>query len=108
MKRYVREPNFSTLKVSFPYSEVMELPILYEDCYVIWRGKIANLTIGEDRLVFEFLVGYHDEKQLEGVLPVIFDFGLNVSNGDNIELLAQIVIEEGMIGLKGVSIHIIQ
>jgi len=102
---YLSEPTFTTLQDPFEYSEVMEDPFLYNDCYVIWKGRASNITATEEELRFDFLVGYHENKILEGVVPVELDFAARVIQNTPIEILGRIKTDGRNIMLIGVSIH---
>jgi hypothetical protein len=105
MKTFVQDPDFSTVKEPFPYSEVRSDPTLYTDCYVVWRGKVANTLIGETQITFDLLVGYEDETELLGLVPVSLDFSTRIENGDGIEVLGQVRVENQQIQLRGISLH---
>jgi tetratricopeptide (TPR) repeat protein len=105
MKTFVEQPDFSTVKDTFSYLEVIENPELYRDSYVVWSGKAANLRVGEEAITFDLLVGYEQEKELLGLVPVTLDFAAELSNGDGVEVLARVNIDNGLLSLSGVSIH---
>ena len=46
--------------------------------------------MGDDYIRFDFLVGYHDNKVLEGIIPVRFGFAVSIDNGEAVELIGQI------------------
>ena len=60
-----------------------------------WRGKIANLKVGKDAIAFDLLVGYEQEKELEGIVPVTLPFAADLANGGGIEVLGQIAVRAG-------------
>ncbi len=101
---YFRTPTFSSLKNSFSYETVQKEPFLYQNCYVIWKGRISNLAISEKAITFDFLVGYHDQKVLEGIVPVTLDFAVDLEQGYPIELLGKINYDS-LITLVGLSVH---
>jgi len=105
LETYVRIPTFDTLNTNYPYLEVRKDPLLYEGCYVLWRGKVSNLEIGSSSIRFDLLVGYETEKVLEGIVPVQLDFAGKIDPAYPIEVLGQISIADNHIHLKGVSIH---
>ena len=105
MKTFVEDPDFSTVKDPFPYLEVRSDPGLYNDCYVVWRGKVANVQIGEIQITFDLLVGYEDETELLGLVPVSLDFAAAIENGDGVEVLGKVHAEEQQIRLEGISLH---
>jgi tetratricopeptide (TPR) repeat protein len=105
MKTFVEEPDFSTIRDPYSYEEVRENPALYTDGYVVWRGKAANVRIGEKQIDFDLLVGYQDEKELLGLVPVTLGFAASIENGDALEVLGRVYTEGGQLRLRGVSIH---
>ncbi|GHV77608.1 hypothetical protein AGMMS49942_24380 [Spirochaetia bacterium] len=110
MKSYLETPGFDTLKHRFPYSAVMQEPLLYRDCYVIWRGTAANLTEGETSTRFELLVGYDTRRTLEGRVQVSFDQAVALNPERPLEVLGRVIPvvspggEEG-IRLEGAALH---
>ncbi|HUI71464.1 MAG TPA: hypothetical protein VL354_13170 [Spirochaetia bacterium] len=105
LKGFVTQPDFLTLKDSFPYATVTAEPALYDGCSVSWRGKIANLKIGKTAITFDLLVGYDKEKVLQGIVPVALGFAADLANGGGIEVLGQIVSRSGKVSLNAVSLH---
>ncbi|MBA7639744.1 hypothetical protein ES703_47404 [subsurface metagenome] len=104
LKSFVQEPDFSTIKDSFSFREVAENPPLYEGCYVVWAGKAANVQIGGAAITFDLLVGYQQEEELLGIVPVVLDFAADLENGDAVEILGKIRFKETLV-LGGISIH---
>ena len=105
LKGFVTQPTFETLRDSFPYATVRAEPELYDGCSVSWRGKVANLRIGKAAISFDLLVGYEQEKELQGIVPVGLPFAAQLSNGDPLELLATVVVNSGTLSLRGISLH---
>ncbi len=105
LKGFVTQPDFLTIKDPFPYATVAAEPVLYDGCSVIWRGKIANLTVLKDAITFDLLVGYDKEKELEGIVPVTLGFAADLANGGGIEVLGQISSKAGRVSLNAISIH---
>ncbi len=70
----LREQTFDSLKDNFSYRDVERNHALYEDCYIIWDGRISNMEVADDgSMRFDMLEGYADKKVLEGVVPVFFE-----------------------------------
>jgi hypothetical protein len=105
LKTFVREPDFSNLRDSFPYSEVVRNPALFADCYVRWSGKVANAQVSPEAITFDLLVGYQDERELQGVVPVRLEFAFDLENGTAVEVLGKIALKDGSIMLLGRSLH---
>ncbi len=102
---YLKAPNFATMKDSFAYLEVAKDPYLYQDCYVDWTGRVSNLVVTRKAITFDFLVGYHDERVLEGIVPVTLEFAANIDPIYPLEVLGRVELKGGRIALAGVSIH---
>ena len=105
---YLSEPGFTDFEHNFSYEEVVEEPWLYEGCYVKWRGRAANVDVGEEEIVFDLLVGYEDGRVLEGVVPVRLDFAARVESGRSVEIIGEVVADEELSGLRGTAVRIIQ
>jgi hypothetical protein len=105
LKGFVTQPTFDTLRDSFPYARVALQPALYDGCTVRWKGKIANLRTAKDAISFDFLVGYDQEKELEGIVPVSLPFAAQLENGIALEVLGQVMYRTGKLGLQGISVH---
>jgi tetratricopeptide (TPR) repeat protein len=106
---YMEVPGFDTLKDQFSFAEVRRDPILYRDCYVIWRGMATNLNAGESSTAFDFLIGYDTRTKLEGIVQVHFDLSVSLDPERPLEVLGRVVPiaeagEEG-IRLEGIALH---
>lgn len=105
LQGYLRTPNFATMQNSFSYQEVSNDPFLYQNCYVDWKGMVSNLKITKQRITFDFLVGYHNEHVLEGIVPVYLEFAADIRASTPFEILGQVKLVGEHIELKGISIH---
>lgn len=71
----LRTQTFDSLKDNYSYTQIAKNPALYEDCYVIWDGRISNMLVAEDgSMSSTMLVGYDDLEKgvVEGFVPVLF------------------------------------
>lgn len=102
---YLKEPSFLTLKTSVSYQEVIKDPYLYEGCYVRWKGRVTNVRISEKEITFDLLVGYQDQKILEGIVPVTLQFSAKVDSSFAYEVLGEVLLKGNSIQLRGVSLH---
>jgi hypothetical protein len=55
---------------------------------VAWKGLPANLRGSEAATTFDFLVGYHETRQLEGIVEVMVPFAASINDGQALEILA--------------------
>ncbi|GHV75003.1 hypothetical protein AGMMS49940_23050 [Spirochaetia bacterium] len=106
LKDYMEIPGFDTLKDRFPYAEVRQDPLLYRDCYVIWRGMATNLREGENSTAFDFLVGYDTRSTLEGIVQVEFGFSVALNPERPLEVLGRVIpMGEAGVQLEGIALH---
>jgi hypothetical protein len=104
---YLQEPDFTTFGDGFSYETVSSDPPLHDGTYVRWRGRIANLDVGEDVIRFDLLVGYETGQVLQGIVPVTLEFAVVLRNNDPVELIAQVVSTGGSIALRTTSIRVL-
>ncbi|MDR1908451.1 MAG: tetratricopeptide repeat protein [Spirochaetaceae bacterium] len=106
---FTQPPDFGSLKDSFDYPTVMREPILYRDCHVIWEGMAANLVTDDSGTVFNLLVGYGDRTVLQGIVPVQFDFAVNINTSRPLKVLGRIVPRSSPAGmdleLRGLAVQ---
>ncbi len=104
--KYIAVPDFTTIKDPFAYKIVAADPFLYSDTYVVWAGKLSNLTTTAKLITFDLLVGYEKNKVLLGIVPVKLDFAAFLKDGEAIEVLGRVKITENEdLYLEAVSIH---
>jgi len=102
---FTRVPDFTTIKDPFSFREVAADPPLHAGCYVVWRGKVANLQIDRDAVSFDLLVGYENQQQLQGVVPIAAAFAAELADGDAVEVLGKVDLASGKLALQAVSLH---
>ncbi len=105
LSSYLTEPTFTTIRDSFSYAEVSKDPYLYNRCYVVWKGRASNITRTDEEITFDFLVGYHENKVLEGVVPVELNFAAHIVQNTPVEILGRIRTDGRNIMLTGISVH---
>ncbi len=105
LKGFVTPPTFDTVKDAWPYAAVSRQPALYDGSSVVWTGKVANLKVAKSSLSFDLLVGYDQEKQLEGIVPVTVPFAADISNGSAVVVLGQVLQSGTSPALLGISLH---
>ena len=104
--RYIPAPDFTTIKDSFDFNTVKADPFLYSDTYVVWAGKVSNLSTTQELITFDLLVGYEENRLLLGIVGVKLKFAAFIGDGDAIEVLGQVKLtEEEDFFLEAVSIH---
>jgi len=108
---YIEEdpPGFDTLKDRVSYAEAAADPMLYRDCYVIWRGRAANLEAAQTSTSFDLLVGYDQGGNIEGIVRVVFNDARPVNLERPLEVLGRVKptpTEQGiLLRLEGRSLN---
>lgn len=102
---YMSRPSFTEFRDNSEYREVEREPWLYNHVHVRWKGRVTNLSIGSDSITFDFLVGYHDERLLEGIVPVTLPFAAALEAAMPIELIARLETNDSIKRLIGVSVR---
>ena len=105
LMEYFEEPGFDTIKDVYSFSQVKDEPLLYLDCWVVWKGIPANIQTGEFSTAFNLLVGYDTKRQLEGIVTVLCEFVAKIDPDRPISVLGQVQIKDGVVYLKGSGIH---
>jgi hypothetical protein len=105
LKGFVTQSTFDTVKDTYTYAAVIKQPALYDGASVVWKGKVANLKVAKDSIGFDLLVGYDQEKQLEGIMPVTVPFAADLANGSAVEVLGQVVLSGTAPSLLAGSLH---
>jgi hypothetical protein len=105
LENLIQNPTFLTLKQNFSYREVQSEPLLYDNCFVLWRGKVTNVSIGSDKITLDFLVGYENEKILEGFIFTEIPFEVSINEAVPVEILGQIKYRNDKMILSTISIR---
>jgi tetratricopeptide (TPR) repeat protein len=93
IREYLVEPDFATMRDNFTYDEVTADTTLYHDVYVRWRGRIANLVIGEEAITFDLLVGYESGRVLDGIVPVRVPYAVLLDENQSVELIGRVTAD---------------
>ena len=104
------KPEINKLRNNFAYKEVVSNPLLYNNCYVIWKGKATNIHLDNNNghISFDFLVGYIDGKLLEGTVFTKLSFWISINPNEPIELLGKIYIEDDKkVRLEGLTVRLL-
>ena len=105
LEGYIRTPSFGTLQTDFSYEEVAETPQLYHECFVSWKGRVSNLSVGKEKIIFDLLVGYENKKVVKGIVPVELDYAAEIDPAFPIEVLGTIQTSGNSFKIMAHSIH---
>ncbi len=104
LQSYLKKPDFRYFKNTIDYREVAEKPYLFNNCYIKWKGKITNITVNDNNIDFDFLVGYENGKLLDGIIRVNVDFPILLEEDFSYEIIGRLNTS-GSFEIKAVSIR---
>ncbi len=94
LKSYVRGPSFAAVGKTYTWQEVGAEPRLYDGCFVLWRGRVANYRADPPGARFDFLAGYERGTELLGIVPASIGFAADIASGDNLEIIGRLLVGE--------------
>jgi tetratricopeptide (TPR) repeat protein len=109
LSNFLETPGFDTFnqKDNYDYADIIREPLIYQNCFVIWRGMAANIAQEQAGTSFDFLVGYDTRNKLEGIVRVTLPFATEINGEQPLEVLGKIAASgtPDIIRLDGVAIH---
>jgi len=109
---YMQPPTFDTFKRSdnIDFQEVEKDPVLYQGVHVIWQGRAANVSITDNETIFDLLIDYNPDKNInvmKGMAIVRFNHAIPLDQGRQLEVLGRItgLDKEGRLNFEGIAIH---
>lgn len=105
LKSFIRDPDFINVKERYSYSDVARSPMLFNEVAVIWKGQASNVREYGDGVQFDFLVGYQNKTNLEGIASVFFTFPLRLTVGVPLEILGRIQLAPEGFRVEGIAVH---
>ncbi len=93
---------------NYPYAKIEEDHILYNGCYVAWKGTIANAKENDNGdWQCQLLVGYEDGKHVDGNVDVVFhaENRVPINPERPIMILGVVTERAGKLLLDGRAVH---
>ncbi|MDA3850694.1 MAG: hypothetical protein PF447_05430 [Spirochaetaceae bacterium] len=108
LEGYFKKPEYLDFYTNFSYAQALADPLLYDNCYILWTGRIGNLEILQDKIQFKFIVGFEDEIDFDGVIPAYVNYEVRIDPEMAVEILGRLQWQNNQLILKVESIrHII-
>ncbi len=98
-------PSFFDAIPDVSFSEIAAQPQLFDRVAVLWKGRVANLRASDERIVFDFLIGYVNQQTLEGIVQVEVEFPIVLENENSIEVLGLVTMQDETFYLDAISIR---
>ncbi len=95
LEQLIQKPTYHTLKTNFSFFDVVNNPLLYKKCFVLWRGRVTNISINNSNITLDFLVGYENETYLDGLIFTNIPFEVSINQALPVEILGQIDSQNG-------------
>jgi hypothetical protein len=94
LEDYINEPDYALFKNSVTYGQFLSRKSLYENVYVLWKGRVVNQIITKDNIRFHLVIGNEKEGIVEGMVPVVFQKAVILKNNDTIGVFGKIKFDE--------------
>ncbi|MDR1785960.1 MAG: tetratricopeptide repeat protein [Spirochaetaceae bacterium] len=105
LMNYFTEPTFDSIRDTYPYRDVAADPALYQDCFVVWSGRVSNLRDTETGLRCDLLVGYEKLISVEGVVPLVFESSFDLDPALSVQVLGRVALQDKKLILKVKSVY---
>lgn len=103
---YYEIPDFDTINDVPDFASVQETPVLYQDCWVNWGGKISNvINYNDGGYSCDLLVGDEGLTHYEGTVRVVFETAPNIDAEQFVQILGQLNCEGKVVYVRGRSVY---
>lgn len=104
---HLRVPSFEDIynKDNFSYADVAKAPWLYQDCWIVWPGRVVNVIFGDFVCECDLVVGENTMKKIEAIVPLSIPQPVTLDEERPIQVLAQIKIKNQQIYLEGKTVY---
>jgi len=90
LRSYLSAPTFALFQGDYSYADIAADPYLYTSCYVMWRGRVANVRAASEITEFDFLVGYESGATLDGIVRGASSIDYEFLNDRSYEVIAEV------------------
>ncbi|MGP1588094.1 MAG: tetratricopeptide repeat protein [Treponemataceae bacterium] len=107
MQDFLSIPTFNEPpKTVFSFSEISQDVMKYQNCWVIWSGRVTNIQSDSNQTLCTFLVGYEDFKKKDGDALLLLSSEFSLRSEKPLRVLAKIAVNsEGNLLLIGNSVY---
>ena len=108
LKTFIREPDYAFFKNQITYSDILNEKKslngnirLYDDVFVLWEGRIVNLKIGKEEIIFDYILGDEEKGIVLGIEKVVFKKAVIIKNNDKIKVFGKIKVNDKSFYIDG-------
>lgn len=114
LKTFLRDSTYESIfnnngRDNFSIKEVVPKVQNFFGCYVIWSGKITNLTTvrdpatGQDATQFNLVIGSEDSKRIDAIVLVKFRDVQKIDDEKSIEVFGKVCDNESVVTVEALS-----
>jgi len=100
-ENFIDEPDPVKFKNLISYDDFIKEKILYNNVYILWEGRIVNLSINEERIKFDLVIGNNDAGTIKGIIPVIFKKYIKLQNNEIVKIFGIINVNKDLHYIEG-------
>ena len=101
LETFIKEPDYAVFKNKISFKNFLSEQILYQNVYILWKGRVVNLSKNNYRIIFDFIIGDEEKGIIEGIIPVVFKKAVIVKNNQKIGIFGKIKIDQDDIYIDG-------
>lgn len=105
LQEYLEEPGFDTITDVVDVKTAEKEPELYENCYVVWGGRVSNVTEYDEKYYCRFLVGYENMKNVDSVVDLHFDYIPHIESDQALKVLGRLHLTGDALSLQGIAVY---
>ena len=82
LEEFIEQPDYYHFKNTIHYQEIKQNPLIYQNIYVKWHGRIVNSVYDKkEKLIgFNLIIGNEEEGIVDAVIPVVFNKAVIAEN----------------------------
>lgn len=106
---FMKDPDFETVKNNaqdnYSYNLVSQTPYLYQNCWVVWSGRVANVVEDEYQYMCDFVIGYETMVRIDGIVSLVVDKPTHIDPERPLQILGRIDFVGTKIILHGKTVY---
>ncbi|MCR4940843.1 MAG: tetratricopeptide repeat protein [Treponemataceae bacterium] len=105
LAEHLEEPRFDTVTDNYSVRQVLEDIYLYNDCWVVWSGRVSNVEVDEKFLKCVLLVGYENLDRIDGSVTLVMEQPVSIDAEKALKILCRITVSDGQLILRGKTVY---
>ncbi len=101
LEKFIDEPDYANFKNIISFDDFLKDRELYNNIYIIWDGRVVNVRIQNDKIVFNLVLGDEKKGIVRGIIPVIFKKAVIVNNNDMVKVFGKVNLDKNELSIEG-------